>query len=1187
MGAAGQQLGLRLFLEGLEVPVVAANVQVGINSPAVASIQVVPGDRLLELKARTMVHLFFWDYTRDNLPAIDALDPEAVAAHLEISIDEARDIIANKPETLADIDDLKGYRLLFAGEVIGVTLVKTPAGRQAVLQCSDFSTYWDTTYQFFVSYSPNGNFLGTSAAVWAGGSSMFDDLTAGHTSVMNEYLRRKPKTPGLENVGGLTGGIISLLEAMGGVPSHTHGVNDFFTIAELKNHILQQIVAESNDDTAQRLFDDKAFMDWLTRGMSSLGQLTTFRDMMKLLFKYVYYEVVPNPAAMYTPGERPTITKKNQVVSVTTGGSGLSDGAKDQVKEMRDRAASESNAATSVDKAPGSFLGFDYARLYIERLTSILGTEGAASGPSRDYLNKSITHLEGVEKIPNLGPLPFNQDLQADESQDRARGPAAAAIIRNSKRWNLVKENLDKALIDAPGRTSKRAIEKQVGGKPKVDRLNTQIFRPDCFFAAPPRCNVLFPDQYTQFSFSRNFLQEVTRLRLSVGWLFGASSGGLLAEYHFAPATTDIKKLAKKQGNSSIRALLPWEKYSGILPKFETIHEINYVAGRNERKKGISKGKIVGQAKSYPQRVANFNYMKYRFAARTCEVSARFNPFLVCGFPALIIERPFVIDPNSPMDSERLTAALERVNSGREQKISKDDISDHIREIAREFGAPSQYLGMIAALSHNVDQSGGGTSIVLTHARTHRITEDDFLNVFSKELTNDVETELVSTALDAEDALGRGDWKNLRFLIDATDQEIGNKLPQLLEEEQSSPTTEDDTELVERPDGGPNLSTVPQLSPFASLLAIPPPEQDFDTSSSASTDSPEQRVKLRGKIKKSRLKKSRRVILEPDLYGKLRPGSKGPQGGKVVHVQVFSDDAIMVTGVDVNRAVSYRPVIVGEGELAEFTTNKTTGKPKKKRAETVKSTSKFFMWRKIVIHEERALKTKLTKTLPVEEALRPPWFSPLYSNWFIGQEIYGPFFGTGSIVDQALFSAPGGQAVFGTGREEQQRLLDELRDAGGDHKKIVQILDKAKADSLSDVPDIESSADALAYLYGEVTRLGLDVHRFVHDYTSRPIATLEEILGSRDLEYSVEGNVLKLVSGIPGFHSTAVGDFGGNLLGLLDNPDLELSRLKKTSGKKAPISRDLDPRPGRRERVVAYLQEINASSGSLGVGIVG
>ena len=123
---------------------------------------------------------------------------------------------------------------------------------------------------------------------------------------------------------------------------------------------------------------------------------------------------------------------------------------------------------------------------------------------------------------------------------------------------------------------------------------------------------------------------------------FIPSSEKLLASYHYAPAMNEIKELAKKQGAAGIRSLLPWEKFSGILPKFELVSEVNYIA--NKREKQIKKN-VVGQAVNYAQRAANFNYLKYRFAARSLEVSGKFNPFLVCGFPALLIAEPFILYP--------------------------------------------------------------------------------------------------------------------------------------------------------------------------------------------------------------------------------------------------------------------------------------------------------------------------------------------------------------------------------------------------------------------------------------------------------------------------------------------------------------------------------------------------------------
>lgn len=1174
MGAAGQQLGLRLFLEGLEVPVVGAQVQIGINAPATASIQIVPGDKVTELKARTMVHLFFWDYTLDNEGPPEPADPARVAATYDITVEEATTLIANKPDLFSNAVDieLRGYKLLFTGEVIGVVYMKTPTGRQAVLQCSDFSTYWDTTYQFFVSYSPDGNFLGTSAAVWAGADSLFDDLTEGHVSVMNEYLRSPPQTPGLQNVKGLMGGIISLLEAMGGVPRHTHGVNDFFTIAELKNHLLQQIVAEQNDDTAQRLFDDKAFMDWLEKGMSSLGQLTTFRDMMKLLFKYVYYEVVPNPAAMYVKAKQGS-TKTTRVTSTTKVELPAETRGQIQVQYL----SIEKWVPLGFDEEP--FDENTYAASAKWILTKIANSEGMPN-LYKAKLEKTYGWLDKIESTANRPIIATKTNASTGittpvslTGTNSVSKLSAKDIWKNNRKYWFKVADILGELLGADIRFSS-SNDKVTRTAPELDRLHTQIFRPDCFFAAPPKCNVLFPEQYTSFNYSRNFLQETTRLRLSVDWLFGGDSGGLLAEYHFAPATSDIAKISKLQGNDGLRALLPWEIYSGILPKFESIHEINYVAGQAERKRGI-KGNIIGAATNYAQRTANFNYIKYRFAARTGEISGKFNPFIVCGFPGVLIDRPFVLNPT---DAQAIRAKLASSNPNQQT----DDMSEFVRTAAVDLGAPKQYLGMIAGVAHSVQQDNASTSITMTHCRTHRITDDDFLNVFSAEISKQLQTSNVATVLNAEDLLRKGDYRMLKFLADATPQNLDSQVTN----EDAEPDSVDSPAVEDRPDGAPTLDGVSALSQFATLLTPTPIPKPTTASVRSSQIGSSTGIPIRGNVQKATLNGTRDVINIPNPGGKLTAGSKGPKGGKITQIQCVSDAAVGIVGKDTAKKLAAgKSISLTSSPVSTFTADPTTGKLVLE-GNTVDRSQVTYLWKSIIIYEDVQTTAKVTKLLPIEEALRPPWFSPLYSNWFIGDEIYTPFFGCGSVVDEALFTTETGSAVFGTSRASQQNVLDQLKAAGNDQQRVLQILNDAKAKNITDVPDVESSVDVLAYIYGEVRRLNLDVHRFVHDYTRRPIATMEEILGSADLAYELDGDILKLTDGTAGFHSTAIADFD-QLHGLLDNPDLLLSRLKSNHGKKAPVSRALDPRPGRRAKVIEYLTEINAGSGSLGIGVEG
>lgn len=502
---------------------------------------------------------------------------------------------------------------------------------------------------------------------------------------------------------------------------------------------------------------------------------------------------------------------------------------------------------------------------------------------------------------------------------------------------------------------------------------------------------------------------------------------------------------------------------------------------------------------------------------------------------------------------------------------------------------------MVAGLAHNVDQSGGGTSVTLTHCRSHRVTEDDFLGIFSQELsTTAVASKTVATVLDAQDLYNKGDWKKLKFLIDATDQQMGLRLQDLYKKRNQaagSQPSKSDVQLGDRPTNSPDIANVPGIQSFAGILAVPPPQADFSAAATNSSDTTDtQELTLLGEVQKARSVDGRKVVFVPTHAGVLQSGKrKGPNNGKVVQVQVHSDAAFMLTssGAALDSNSASLGVLHDKATLSDFTGNRTQKK-------VPSSDKRYFLWKKVTIYEGGVPgKQTVAKTVPVEEAMRPAWFSPLYSNWFIGDQIYRPFFGTGSIVDQALFQAVDRNnnvnATFGTGRAQQQQLLADLASADGDRIKITQILENAKAKNISDVPDVESALDALAYIYGEIRRLGLDVHKFVHDYTKRPIASMEDMFGSYDLQYEIDGKKLKLVQGTPGFHSSAIDSTAasaGKLLGLLDNPDLPLPRLK-TTGKSDVLSPLIDPRPGRREKVQAYLEEINAGSGTLGIGVQG
>jgi hypothetical protein len=989
MDVQAKRLHLRLFLEGIEIPIISAMVQITINQPAVCSVQIVPLDEINEFKPRSLIHVFFYDFTEGDS---------------------------------VDLEDIKKYKLLFVGEVIGFAFSQSSLGRQAVLSAADFSSNWTKAYQYMITYGPQGNVLTPEAGNYAAGTSKFNDILDGHVAVLGAYLNSTPISPGFRNFKGLLGGIVRLIEEFGGVIGHRRGHNDFFTYQELRGKMMQQIVADENDNTANLIFQAKEFYEWIENGLAQLGELCTLQDMINLLFQYIYYERVPNPTAYFSKGnnsdERIDTLKINDLLSSTV--------------------SLLNNDDTLEDIQQSAYAGIkniDLILLYPETTK----TQKTNIGKAKDL-------LIGIQKD----------------------------TVRNKQLLGKVK-NAQKLLSSSITKLTKQQLKKI-----EVDRLGTTIFKPECYFTAAPRCNVIFPEQLSQLNFERNHEQEYTRLRLQSGLLFNIDGDKLLADYSYAPTGPEVEKLAKEQKTDRLGALLPWEKYTGVLPKFEYITELNYVASKKskELQKNIQK-----LARSYKTRAANFNFYKYRFLSRKSSGSCRFDPFLVAGYPLVVISRPFMVDKDTLISkAKELGTDLNSVTS--------QNIIDNIKDLAPSLGAPLHYVGYPTSITHMADVfTGAVTNFTLSHARFHRIQNEEYLETYREKATKEKGKEQFKTVLDLEDLLAKGDTKKLQFLVDITPQTPTVKEPPLT------------TNLKDRPklkiDGLDALSLNLRNKPTSS-----PREYPGDTVEQTTTTG---------------------AVQVPAIFGRVKVGSTG-LFGTVSLIRIVNN---LIRKINVN------------------------GKD-------------MFAWRTAMVYEERDTNSVL-KPLPLEEILRPSWFSPLYRNDFIGEEIYGKFFGCGSVVDELVYKSPSGITIQGGG-VDRFKILDKLTAA----QELTTELNTLQQNKIVDLPSMEQAIDIIAYQYGEAIKNGLDTERFINDYTRRPIATIEDILGSEDLEYRQDGNSLTLVNGKPGFHSIAVQDFD-KLVGLLRDPSLPLPNRVNSK----VISTTLDVRKQRREPILRYYNKVN------------
>jgi len=672
--AQAAHLDLRLFLEGVEVPVISASIQIAANAPASASIQVIATDKILDLLPRTVVHLFFYDYIGAGHVAIDQ-------KRAQLSQISFQDWINEK------------YKLLFMGELVTIKFQKSHDQRAVILECADFSNYWDTTFQ----YNFGGSlFAGRRKAAFIGANSNFFTSILGHgVGTVSNLLNGK--SVNYPNLKGLLAGVVRMLEAIGGSYYGTNvfrGCNDFTSIAELRLKILQQITAAEADTSTSRLFARKAFNMWMNRATQGLGKLISFRGLVKTCFKFIFHEVYPCPVAKYVPSSSETVRRRRYLSPPEVIVKGANDIIEriDRTNNILSRFSSTAPFGEQVEVAKAYHTSHE--NLYKEFKTFYASAGAGISGPTTKRIAQDLSNAFGplrlTHKIIRSGD--FLQVLNAKHSELQ-------------RHYNSAKSALRRLVNQRHRVTETRVREHQA-------RVNNQIFRPDIWYSAPPRCNVLFPDLYDSFSWARQYLREVSRLELQThNEILG--NDALFNGRYYAPNVEDVRRGTKLSSRRFARTIMDHELFTGIIPMFESMTEANLFAMRSS---AVQKQ---GSPVPYAQRAVNFQYFKYKFESRMMSASGRFNPMFVAGFPALIIDRPMT-EENLQISSLPVGDQIRALNITAEEEPTRSDL-------LRSLVGP-QYLGVPASLSHNVSQGGGRTDYQFIHARVHR-ESTEFLGV--------------------------------------------------------------------------------------------------------------------------------------------------------------------------------------------------------------------------------------------------------------------------------------------------------------------------------------------------------------------------------------------------------------------------------------------------------------------------
>jgi hypothetical protein len=198
------------------------------------------------------------------------------------------------------------------------------------------------------------------------------------------------------------------------------------------------------------------------------------------------------------------------------------------------------------------------------------------------------------------------------------------------------------------------------------------VVKPDTWFLTPPACNIIFPHQYSALSYQRNYLAEPTRLMLRTS-MFWTGKNKWLTERFYAPDFEALNEIMYREGGHLDRmaeVLMGHEEFTGLNPLFLWESDIGAYVQKGARREYLSK-------------LADYTFWKYRFSTRTVNLSGPFNPNLIPGYPALVMDR---------------TAEL-------------GHLTKHLR-------------GNIQSLVHVIDQHGGQTHVTMVGCHHHDETAD-------------------------------------------------------------------------------------------------------------------------------------------------------------------------------------------------------------------------------------------------------------------------------------------------------------------------------------------------------------------------------------------------------------------------------------------------------------------------------
>lgn len=612
-----------------------------------------------------------------------------------------------------------GYFVLFMGQVADVTLQRQASNRTLSLSCIGHRAALNRAYLNI--FDTNGDITQTNSR-FVGAESFFTEVSGG-LSFPNKIKKlfsgdHKIYTPGFNTFTGPVRGVIALIERALGYSPKGNGVQvpaqtNYLAMENENKKILNQIGAVDTDNFVEAVIGNSQFTEAISGASSKVTGTQTLLSLIKVILAQFYYEFIPIGA----PVLKVVDIQRTELLDV--------------YNSVIEAHSVHSVSYDSLLKSESQIFkgGFIKAKSVAEMRDYLIRMEkrGFDFSPEKDLpgilSDKFISRkfYRSSEKYQKIEIARILHDrlvtrLIVDSSTEVGSNEFLKTLNANIRDAIL---SICAVFVSEIRRTE----------PPKVDQIINYLLVPNLFFAVPPACNTLFPNQVYSYNTVASRYSNPTRLMLQVEQTPSSSSQegptqsgkttNITYARYYAPsieAFATIQGKAKLTKDQNLNMLLPHEENTGVVPVFKQTNFITRLKG------GLGFSGDKKDDHELYMRLANFELMTSRYEKNVMSVSGPFNPFAVAGFPCTIIDTDSV-----PGDS-------------------------------------TLYTGLLSSLSHSVSTNNASTSYTVTHVRPLGEVDSIFKTAtFYREGSNKKKSPLHSS--NASDPV-------VSIIIDISDQQV-------------------------------------------------------------------------------------------------------------------------------------------------------------------------------------------------------------------------------------------------------------------------------------------------------------------------------------------------------------------------------------------------------------------------------